>query len=780
MRYSAVFLIFFTAFLYVPGSQAQPVIFNHSETARPGETFSLQGHAFGIEPKFWLSILDGSGKTLRSRRRLQAVQLSANFAAVKLPANIPAGLYAVSVSSNGQFSKTVFINWARPIVSQFNEIQPGTNFSVYGRNMSVKNVQPRVTFIPLDHALPSLTVPALGSEFEIKVTAPENLSPGALYQLSITNGYGGQYGKALLEDTIRVLKPGADPFGFEVPWAAAFDFHSNVYNIKTDPRLKTKASGDGKKNDRAAIQEAIDLAAVSSGVVYLPAGNYKLMYAAGSGLTMRSRVVIRGEGPGQTTILYGYGTPFSTERVKASYGWTLGWPDSRAEGMGMVWPGGISTSGMMDITLRNVNESGSFLHTIKNMPEGGSRLAFKNCVFELDKGWGMAMVGINQLLITGCTFKSSTTGVRNINAPTRTWPWDLKNSSEVIFSNNTMEYNAGRFGANGCHHAVFANNTFIRNGNQQSKGETGGLSMDYTSHIVVTGNTFKVRGAAIKNANQGETILSQGGNAHQQNAGMISNATATSVTDTKKEFQDLTDRVSTDWQYAVHPANYSIKIVSGTGTGQQRLIKGNNDTTIFISRPWDIIPAPGSKYVLTQWSAQHMLILNNKLQDNNRGIWFYSGGDDVVISGNQLLNSEGIYIRSDQRLNNNRYNLTSNFYISNNHVINTDGRRQSYIAIWLFKNKTEPLLGTGTTGVEIRNNTLQAFHPSSLKGSIVSRQAFFNDGTEPEGKTDPLYPGILGTLFENNTTIHIENPYQTGKVAGYTTIITRGILKTEK
>ena len=49
---------------------------------------------------------------------------------------------------------------------------------------------------------------------------------------------------------------------------------------------------------------------------------------------MQSRVVLRGAGKEKTIIKYGYGKPFSTERVKGKYGWPLGWPDCRLEGMG--------------------------------------------------------------------------------------------------------------------------------------------------------------------------------------------------------------------------------------------------------------------------------------------------------------------------------------------------------------------------------------------------------------------------------------------------------------
>ena len=110
-------------------------------------------------------------------------------------------------------------------------------------------------------------------------------------------------------------KAAADPFGLGVPWSADFNFSQNVYNIKTDPRLSQRNTGD----DRLLIQEAIDKAhADGGGVVYLPAGHYTLKYTKGSGITMRSRVVLKGDGRDKTIISYGYGAPFSTERVKAS------------------------------------------------------------------------------------------------------------------------------------------------------------------------------------------------------------------------------------------------------------------------------------------------------------------------------------------------------------------------------------------------------------------------------------------------------------------------------
>src|SRR5690606_35325112 len=131
-----------------------------------------------------------------------------------------------------------------------------------------------------------------------------------------------------------------------------------------------------------------------------------------------------------------------------------------------------------------------------------------------------------------------------------------------------------------------------------------------------------------------------------------------------------------------------------------------NDTVLTIDRPWDIVPAPGSHYVITQWSCYQMLVRDNILKDNNRGIWMYCGNADLVITGNKLINSEGIYIRADQRLAYKRYNLSGNTLITNNTVENTDGRRAAFIAAYLAQEKNANIFGIGMLNMTVRGNTV--------------------------------------------------------------------------
>jgi hypothetical protein len=395
------------------------------------------------------------------------------------------------------------------------------------------------------------------------------------------------------------------------------------------------------------------------------------------------------------------------------------------------------------------------------------------------------MGDVDNLLMTGCEVKSTGVTMRGVNVPTRTWPLDFKNSSYCNIRDNKIYYCVGRFGANGCHHAIFENNTFIRDGNHQSEDETGGLHFDYAVDIVIQKNRFLVTGDPVENRNQGETILSQGGGAHQRTLGVVTEATATSLMDVKQEWQDFTDRVSTEWERAAHPANYTIAIVDGAGTGQWRTVTWNNDTVLTVDRPWDVIPQPGSKYVILQWSVRKGLIKDNVLKDNHQGIMLYCGGTDVVIAGNELLNSGGISVRADQRMQFKSYALAWNISMVDNKAINTNGLRSAHVALshLKVKNDNNEIFGTGTIGIEMRRNLVQAFVPNVNKAggsSGIRPEGFINcvECGKPDGSPcDFNKIAIVGTIMEHNTAIHTEDAYLISGGACNTVIIPG---KTEK
>ena len=104
----------------------------------------------------------------------------------------------------------------------------------------------------------------------------------------------------------RTKDPGSFWFGSDaLPDAVQFDTAGNArfkgaVTSKAGPVFDVTAYGavgDGTADDTTALQDAID-AAVGGGVVYLPAGTYKLTES----LTLKDNVIVRGAGKAVTII----------------------------------------------------------------------------------------------------------------------------------------------------------------------------------------------------------------------------------------------------------------------------------------------------------------------------------------------------------------------------------------------------------------------------------------------------------------------------------------------
>lgn len=750
----------------------KPVIFNFNEGAQPGEAFSVQGDSFGPDAELWYTQIAGSEKELKPQIPLSVLSRSDIFVAGVLPdqKQLPAGqLIAVWVKNGEQWSEPVFINRARIVSVEFEEIMPGYVFRVFGRNLFFAGQKAGLTFFD---AAGNQSFPAeimSSGPYILQVRAPKELKSGVHYALKVTNGAGGTWGESVADETILARQVAPDPFSVGAPWGADFTFSKNIYNAKSDRRLQLKAKGDGKANDRDALQQAINKASLDGGgVVYLPQGKYKLDFASGCGLTMRSNVVLKGDGATQTIIQYGFGTPPAyPDPIGKS-----GWPDETIEGVALLWPVGTKLSGLSDLCLQNINTGGLWRHSLKTMrPEekrpgaAGSGLFAVNCRFDLAVAWGLSWAYVDKMVVANCDFES----YAQVTWP---WLWHCDGSTNFAMRNNRIRYSAGRFGFNESYNGIIENNHITRLGDLQTlKGETGGFNIDYAKDIVVLRNRMDVEGASIADRNMGETILSQGGNPAGQTLGTVDAATENSITDSKQEWPVFgTSRPGYvgDVNASVPSCSNAVAIISGKGAGQWRYILKNSSTTMQIDRPWDVVPEKGSQYVVMKWSAEDWLVKENILENNNRGIWFYCGGNDVVIEGNQLVDSEGIYLRADQRREVGRFNLTWNFLVENNRVFRETGKRPAYICSVLAIQKSHALLGAGTIGVEIRRNLVQTVKPNA--SSFVPGEGYWNEvrSQTPESLGDK--PGILGTVFDGNTAVNSNYGYRLSRNVLHTII----------
>ena len=719
-----------------------PVIFNSSETIRPGEAFGLQGHHFGAQPQVWFSVVRGDEEVLKPSRQAEVISKSDINVSAILPTSVPANCVVAVWLKNGKtWSQPVFLNRARAVTIEFNELMPGQAFRIFGRNLKAGNGVPIVQFITTGKA-PLIAKCNKGDAYTLELVAPK-LQAGQHYRVTVSNGMAGKWGRTISDERILARPASVDPFDLKTAWGTAFTFYKNIYNVRTDPRLRLKAAGDGKANDRKALQEAIDRAHQDGGgVVYLPAGNYKLDFNSGAGLILRSRVVLKGDGFKQTRIQYGFGTPPPYDNPIGK----SGWPDSTINGVAILWPLNTTLTGLYRLELQNVNTSGAWKHSLKNMPPpekkpgaGGSRFFVAECRFDLAVAWGLTWGHVDRFIIRDSEFESH---ARN------TWPWQWHCNGATNFSvrHNSVKYAAGRFGFSDSDHGVLEYNHFIRLGDEQMiKGESGGFNIDYAADIVVLANHMEVQGRNIDpivNNNQGETILSQGGNPDNQDAGSVAAATANSVTVAGK-----------NWRYPIRKASLSasdaVAIVAGRGAGQWRYIKENNTNTLQVTKPWTVIPDRTSYCVIMRWSAKDWLVKDNSLEGNNRGIWFYCGDHDVAIVDNQLTNSDGIYVRSDQRITDQlgRFNLSWNTLIENNRVVDKNGLRPAYVSATLALMAPYDLKGIGTIGLEVRRNYVEAHTPNAA--SFIQGEGCWNSLSSKNPAVNNQ-PGILGSIFEGN------------------------------
>ena len=776
-----LFVLFVGVFFCQTSFQAQasnsdapgkPVIFNYNEGALPGEAFGIQGDSFGPNAEIWYASVTGNEKSLSPAASLSVLSRSDTYVSAALPDEkiLPAGvLTAVWVKNGQQWSEPVFINRARVVTVEFEEIMPGYIFRVFGRNLYFPGQKPSLVFYDSDKKQ-SLEAEVIQSDpYLLQVKAPQGVIPGTRYTLKVNNGSGGKWGESTAEETLLARENATDPFSIGAPWGADFKFYNNIYNIKTDIRLKIKAKGDSIKNDREAIQQAIDMASAGGGgVIYFPKSKYRLEFLSGCGLTMRSNVVLKGDGPGNSVIQYGYGTPppYPDPIGKG------GWPDETTEGVGLLWPLGTKLSGLSGLTIQNVNTSGLWRHSLKTMrPENkrpgaaGTEFFAVNCSFDLSMAWGLSWSFVDRMIVANCDFKSCA----QITWP---WLWHCDGSTNFAMRNNRIHYSAGRFGFSESFNGIIENNHITRLGNLQTKkGETGGFNIDYAKDIVVLKNHMDADGAAIADKNMGETILSQGGNPVGQTLGKVTAATSSSLSDSKQQWPKFGTNETNqkgDVNASVPSFSNAVAIISGKGAGQWRYITGNSSNSLQIDRPWDVIPEEGSEYDIMKWSAEDWLVKENTLEGNNRGIWFYCGGHDVVIEGNRLTDSEGIYLRADQRMEAGRFNLIWNILVENNRVSRINGKRPAYICSVLAIQKTHALLGTGTLGVEIRRNFVQTKKPNA--SSFVPGEGYWNEvrSSTPEALKSTV--GILGTIFEKNTAVNCDFGYRLSKAISQTVI----------
>ena len=698
-----------------------PIVFNATASAAAGDMVSLQGENFGTAPSV---TLDGN-----SAAPLAIVnQVGSGWLAVQLPASASGALILRVANATG-VSAPIKLNAARPLHLDTLQLVPSGAFRLFGRNLLVPGSTPSVT---IDGSAATVDL-ARSDEHMLSLTAPAALKTTAAAVVMADNGNGS--GAARLDRPLSVVAGGgADPFGLGVGWANGFAASAgNSIDAARDPRLAQKAVCNGSRDDTAALQAAIELAAANGGgVVQVPAGRCRLA----SGLSLRSKVVVQGAGKGATELVYESNYP--------------------------VWAMSVDLTGLRNLTLTNAGGATEGMLLKQN-----TRLFLQNVRVNLGTSRQMYLTGNRQFAVLNSEIVQA-------GSISHQGPYVFDDSTGVVFDGNTTQWVDGAPSFARVHDSYLHANRFVRDAASQALngGTVHSLVIDFVHRTAIVGNTFEVLNGPIGNAqrNDGETILTEGGGGNRtENLGTVGAATATTLSDAGN-----TLNVDPFGSGAI-PENYGVAIVGGKGAGQTRRVVAYARPTLTVERAWDVTPDATSRYATFVWGLEKSLILGNNLAQNPRGIWLYhTAVREVDVVDNHISEGGGIYLRAYQNLASKMFTPIYNVLIAKNQIVNTTGRWMSYVNA-VFVDADARAFGIAMLGIEMRSNRVTANLPNvtsateeyaGVEGFMtmmrVENTASYESSTTPQ---------LLGTLMTGNLCTNCSTAVRIGTGAGGTTIV---------
>jgi Pectate lyase superfamily protein len=696
---------------------ANPVIINFSNIAGAENIVNLQGNDFGDHPTVWCST--------NGAKAVQTPVINGGNGVLHIRMRSPLGLYCVSVKNGSAASNTVYLNRAKPMHFDTPEVSPTGQFRIFGRNLHAAGFRPQVTFMSRSKNY-NATVNLNPSYNSLLVTAPSDIPKGT-YTICVSNGMGSwDLGQAQCQEKMTIRDSGPDTFKLGVPWAADLTFGNNVYDVRSDPRLKIHAVADGDNNDQPAIQNAIEVASTAGGgVVYLPAGTYKMQNLSGPLMKFANNVVLQGASQDKTTINYGYGKPGPDFIVAMFF---------RA-----------SKCGLCDLSIQNLNQNDAWLdtRTIANGGGNANQLFLARVTANIQNGFRIDLEG-DRILVENCDltsvytllFMSQCTNSRVANN-TLTQKLgvhlDLTLSNRCIVENNTFSLNA--------------NNGQIVTGNVRH-----GMAIGFAHNLAIIRNDWSIFNGWPAYNNDGESILSEGGAGNRigEETGTVTNANGTSV--------NLSKSVG-------YVAGTVIAIINGAGTGQWRTITARQGCTLAIDSPWAVLPDNTSNYSIFVWSDQNTTIAGNTFTNWLRGIWIYQGSTvDTQITDNHFNTMDGIFIEPCQNINNGngQFNPVWNTVVDNNTLISGLPDRSSstqkrdsaatYINFTGDLQQTTKLIGTMCLNNQVFGNTLTGSGATFFENDPAQTEGYCNYlRVEAPHYDDQSIPAMLGTIFQWNT-----------------------------
>ena len=735
---------------------------------------TLQGDSFGTAPQVWMAHIVGDQTPLAPAKQLKVLSFSGTSATALIPGNETTGVYAIFVEDGGGTpSAPAMVNVARALGAHDlcgTSVNTNGYFRLFGRNLCIGSAVPTVTFYDGTNAIPASvsTVPGANDNNTLQVMAPglgsgtSGITVGQSYTVQVNNGYGGTNGTTSMPYpvTARALGTTTNSFGLSVPWGN--DFVTNQYNVTNSPYL---ADPTGVTNAFSAIQAAITAAHAHGGEVVFPPGQYLVDYSTNSRdcIGLASKVVLVGQGTPPpvinlaavpTTTNY-YGVIAANIANTGIYNLDIEEPDPNSA----LWEG-VALTGCSNVFLSHVKIStpgGTTLQTGSN-----HSLAIQNSTIE--NTWTAPVT--NSAILTNNPSGQSV---------------HMGGNTDLMFSGNAISYYFARVTFEYGERSLLETNHISRNAYPATTNQnSGGLEMSLSENTVVLNNTIDKGPAGgsspLPQDGDGETILVQGGGATYQDFGYVTSASATSISDSSKNW---TNNYSIPDTSTDNGQLYYVAIVGGKGAGQCLRMSSTNPnttTTVNLCTNWMVNPDATSRYSIFHAEGNHQLIKGNTLTNNVQGIEYYSTSlRDVTVTGNILQDNGGIFLDSDYRPPTNRvggqFSVNMDSQVFNNTITNTASDpykgNNCYAKLYVQTDCTTNYTpGTAVYDVEVRNNTVSA---PSLTASTNGE----GYGTINTGRTDNAVTNLLGVVFQGNTAANTTNAYHLSTGA-YNTAIWNG------
>lgn len=553
--------------------------------------------------------------------------------------DIRTGVAVVWVKNSQGLSNPFLANVPRIFNVSHKKIIKGSMLSIYGTSFGIeknkvlmlKNKNTDKTYY-IDN-LTNLNYTYNREKFVAEFLIPSTIESGD-YLIAINGGSGGKFGWSDMSELCICDYAENIVMYYRERWNSIVGVTTKMPDAKV---VVVDAPKEGAYVDSTVcIQNAIDTLG-EGGVVLLSAG----VYGISSTLQMRKGVVLKGAGSGNTIIKTIEDGSFSqdwsdivpAQKKHGATGWANDWVLHYRKYNPAALIQVSEECGISDIRFELGCEAniGILIAPKNNNPVGG---AFINQVivdsnylaaYKDERDYGAlccALLSVGktyELTICNSIFKALApiTLLQGSHRRARL----INNVFECSPKQEDLSYIATTY------HSVIVGNHFV--GGRRNFMTQGGFSNNFIYQNTTSGGTRSV--------NALECYMSEYGKG-------IWNGNCTACTYDSIQIADNLDAACAPLTFTdeITESPFVLLVLGGRGFGQYRCITRYEDGTVYLDKPWDVLPDETTYFTIVGATLNNIWLNNDSKCSNGASQFFYGGGIDNVIAGHENYMTAGI------------------------------------------------------------------------------------------------------------------------------------------